>query len=114
MKRAIWNSTCKISLFTELPSAKFDKQSGREGRFSKAAQVALPACQRGDTGWPCKFTAMRLLPRSLPAQRPDEVQRVVEPRLRAQREALGDAVDQLPVAAGRVQAAFVADVPAPR
>ena len=35
-------------------------------------------------------------------------------RLRAQREAPRDAVDQLPAAGGRVEAALVADVPAPR
>ena len=60
-----------------------------------------------------RATAQHHPPRSLPAPGPDHVQRVVQPRLRAQREALGDAVDQLPGAGGGVQPALVADVPAP-
>src|SRR5438445_13035439 len=58
--------------------------------------------------------AWRAAFRLLPAPRPDQVQRIVQPRLRTQREALRDAVDQLPVAGGRVEPALVADVPAPR
>ena len=49
---------------------------------------------------------------SIPTPRPDQIQGVLGARLGAQGEALGDAVDQLPGAVGRTQAALVAHVPA--
>ena len=79
---------------------------------------STPSCRttsRSPTGTsrPERAAPARVQP-LLPAQRPDQVERVVAARLRAQREALGDAVDELPAAGGRVEAALVADVPALR
>lgn len=47
---------------------------------------------------------------SLPSPSKNKVHRVVQPRLAAQGEALGDAVEQLEVAGGAVEAALVAHV----
>src|SRR5262245_53266853 len=53
-------------------------------------------------------------PRLSPAPRPDQIERVLLARLRAHREALCDAVHELPAAGGGVDAALVAHVPALR